>query len=77
VNVFDGWTNKFIFPPYQYSVPDAAVSNFHLPQSTMLMCVAAFGGYDNVMNAYKVASRKDTVSARTATRSSSCSVRNT
>ena len=55
VNVFDGWTNKFIFPPYQYSVPDAAVSNFHLPQSTMLMCVAAFGGYDNVMNAYKVA----------------------
>ena len=55
VNVFDGWTNKFIFPPYQYSVPDAAVSNFHLPQSTMLMCVAAFGGYDKVMNAYKVA----------------------
>ena len=55
VNVFDGWTNKFIFPPYQYSVPDAAVSNFHLPQSTMLMCVAAFGGYENVMNAYKVA----------------------
>ena len=55
VNVFDGWTNKFIFPPYQYSVPDAAVSNFHLPQSTMLMCVAAFGGYEKVMNAYKVA----------------------
>ena len=55
VNVFDGWTNKFIFPPYQYSVPDAAVSNFHLPQSTMLMCVAAFGGYQNVMNAYRVA----------------------
>ena len=55
VNVFDGWTNKFIFPPYQFSVPDAAVSNFHLPQSTMLMCVAAFGGYQNVMNAYKVA----------------------
>jgi S-adenosylmethionine:tRNA ribosyltransferase-isomerase len=55
VNVYDGWTNKFIFPPYQFSVPDAAVSNFHLPQSTMLMCVAAFGGYDKVMNAYKVA----------------------
>ena len=55
VNVFDGWTNKFIFPPYQYSVPDAAVSNFHLPQSTMLMCVAAFGGYDKVMHAYQVA----------------------
>ena len=36
-------------------MPDAAVSNFHLPQSTMLMCVAAFGGYEKVMNAYKVA----------------------
>ena len=55
VNAFDGWTNKFIFPPYQYAVPDAAVSNFHLPQSTMLMCVAAFGGFQNVMNAYRVA----------------------
>ena len=44
VNPYDGWTNKFIFPPYQYSVPDACVSNFHLPQSTMLMSVAAFGG---------------------------------
>ena len=58
VNAYDGWTNKFIFPPYQYSVPDAAVSNFHLPQSTMLMCVAAFGGYDKVMHAYDVALRE-------------------
>ena len=55
VNAFDGWTNKFIFPPYQYSVPDAIVSNFHLPQSTMLMSVAAFGGYKNVMAAYQAA----------------------
>ena len=55
VNAFDGWTNKFIFPPYQFSVPDAAVSNFHMPQSTMLMCTAAFGGYQNVMNAYQTA----------------------
>ena len=52
VNAFDGWTNKFIFPPYEYSVPDAIVSNFHLPQSTMLMSVAAFGGYKGVMAAY-------------------------
>ncbi|MEN6568750.1 MAG: tRNA preQ1(34) S-adenosylmethionine ribosyltransferase-isomerase QueA [Rikenellaceae bacterium] len=52
---FDGWTNKFIFPPYNFSVPDALVSNFQLPQSTMLMAVAAFGGYDLVMNAYHVA----------------------
>ncbi len=55
LNAFDGWTNKFIFPPYRYAIPDAIVTNFHLPCSTMLMCVAAYGGYDLVMNAYKVA----------------------
>ena len=52
---FDGWTNKFIFPPYEFSVPDAMVSNFHLPYSTLLMMVAAFGGYDLVMKAYDLA----------------------
>ena len=52
---YGGWTNKFIFPPYDFSVCDAMVSNFHLPYSTMLMMVAAFGGYDMVMNAYDVA----------------------
>jgi S-adenosylmethionine:tRNA ribosyltransferase-isomerase len=52
---FEGWTNKFIFPPDNISVPDALVTNFQLPQSTMLMAVAAFGGYDPVMNAYHVA----------------------
>ena len=55
VNPYDGWTNKFIFPPYRFAVPSAIVSNFHLPCSTMLMSVAAFGGYEKVMNAYKVA----------------------
>ena len=50
-----GWTNKFIFAPYDFSVADAMVSNLHLPYSTQLMMVAAFGGYDAVMNAYKVA----------------------
>ncbi len=55
VKPFDGWTNKFIFPPYAFSVPDAIVSGFHLPESTMLMAVAAFGGFETVMNAYKVA----------------------
>ena len=55
VKPYVGWTNKFIFPPYQFSVADALVTNFHMPFSTMLMSVAAFGGYDNVMNAYKVA----------------------
>ena len=55
---FDGWTNKFIFPPYQFSIPDAIVTNFHLPNSTMLMSAASFGGYDNVMNAYRAALRE-------------------
>ena len=55
INAYDGWTNKFIFPPYHFSIPDAVVSNFHLPCSTMLMSVAAFGGYENVMKAYEVA----------------------
>ena len=51
----DTWTNKFIFPPYEFSIADAFVSNFHLPCSTMLMMEAAFGGFDKVMNAYDVA----------------------
>ena len=52
---FEGWTNKFIFPPYDFSVPDAFISNFHLPYSTLLMMVAAFGGYEHVMEAYNQA----------------------
>ena len=52
---FEGWTNKFIFPPYDFTVCNSMVSNFHLPLSTMLMMVAAFGGYDQVMKAYEVA----------------------
>lgn len=55
IRPFDGWTNKFIFPPYEFSIPDALITNFHLPQSTMLMNAAAFGGYKNVMEAYRVA----------------------
>ena len=52
---FEGWTNKFIFPPYDFSVAHSMVSNFHLPLSTLLMMVTAFAGYDKLMNAYKVA----------------------
>jgi S-adenosylmethionine:tRNA ribosyltransferase-isomerase len=52
---FEGWTNKFIFPPYDFSVADSMISNFHLPLSTLLMMVSAFAGYDKLMNAYKVA----------------------
>lgn len=52
---FAGWTNKFIFPPYDFSVPDAMITNFHLPLSTLLMMVSAFAGYDFLFEAYKVA----------------------
>ncbi len=52
---FEGWTNKFIFPPYDFTVCNSMISNFHMPLSTMLMMVAAFGGYDIVMKAYDVA----------------------
>ena len=51
----EGWTNKFIFPPYDFTVATAMVSNFHMPLSTMLMMVAAFGGYQLVMKAYDTA----------------------
>ena len=52
---FEGWTNKFIFPPYDFSVATSMVSNFHMPLSTLLMMVAAFGGYELIMSAYKTA----------------------
>ena len=51
----DMWTNKFIYPPYRFKVANAMVTNFHAQQSSMLMMVAAFGGYDFVMKAYKEA----------------------
>lgn len=54
----DGWTNKFIFSPYEFTVADAMVANFQLPESTQLMMVAAFGGYDLTMRAYKEAIEK-------------------
>jgi len=49
---YDGWTNKFIFPPYDVLVANRMISNFHLSQSTLLMMVCAFGGFDRVMAAY-------------------------
>lgn len=51
----DGWTNKFIFPPYDCTTCDALITNFHMPKSVMLMLTAAFGNYEMVMNAYDVA----------------------
>ncbi|MBR0038274.1 MAG: tRNA preQ1(34) S-adenosylmethionine ribosyltransferase-isomerase QueA [Bacteroidales bacterium] len=52
---FDGWSNKFIFPPYDFSIADSMVANFYAPLSTLLMMVCAFGGYELVMEGYKQA----------------------
>ena len=52
---FDGWTNKFIFPPYDFGLADSMVVNFYHSESTMLMATAAFGGYDLIMQAYQMA----------------------
>ena len=52
---FDGWTNKFIFPPYEFGLADSLIANFYHPESTMVMATAAFGGYDLVMEAYQKA----------------------
>jgi S-adenosylmethionine:tRNA ribosyltransferase-isomerase len=52
---YDGWTNKFIFPPYDFQVPTSMISNFHLPLSTLLMMVSAFSGYELLFEAYDTA----------------------
>jgi len=52
---FEGWTNKFIFPPYDFQIANSLLTNFHAPKSTVLMLVAAFGGHDLIMEAYKQA----------------------
>jgi S-adenosylmethionine:tRNA ribosyltransferase-isomerase len=49
---FDGWTNKFIFPPYEFSIADALITNFHTPLSTLLMMISAFCGHDLMFKAY-------------------------
>ena len=51
----EGWTNIFIYPSYEFKVLDGLITNFHLPESTLIMLVSAFAGYENVMNAYRIA----------------------
>lgn len=55
LNTFEGWTNKFIFPPYDFSIANCMITNFHLPKSTLLMMVSAFIGHDLMKKAYKEA----------------------
>ncbi|MEG1649426.1 MAG: tRNA preQ1(34) S-adenosylmethionine ribosyltransferase-isomerase QueA [Rikenellaceae bacterium] len=55
---FEGWTNKFILPPYNFTVADSMITNFHLPQSTQLIMVSAFGGYELIMETYQTAKKE-------------------
>jgi S-adenosylmethionine:tRNA ribosyltransferase-isomerase len=55
LNPYTGWTNKFIFPPYDFSIANCMITNFHTPKSTLLMMTGAFAGYDLMMKAYKEA----------------------
>jgi S-adenosylmethionine:tRNA ribosyltransferase-isomerase len=55
LNPYAGWTNKFVFPPHDFSIANAMVTNFHTPKSTLLMMVSAFAGYDFTKRAYQEA----------------------
>ncbi|CAI8213910.1 MAG: tRNA preQ1(34) S-adenosylmethionine ribosyltransferase-isomerase QueA [Flavobacteriaceae bacterium] len=55
LNTYQGWTNKFIFPPYDFSIANCMITNFHLPKSTLLMMISAFMGHDLMKEAYKQA----------------------
>ena len=55
INAYTGWTNKFIFPPYDFSIANCMVTNFHTPKSTLLMMVSAFAGHDFIKKAYEEA----------------------
>lgn len=55
IKACDGWTDMFIYPGYKFKVIDGLITNFHLPESTLIMLVSAFAGYENTMNAYKTA----------------------
>jgi S-adenosylmethionine:tRNA ribosyltransferase-isomerase len=56
---YDGWTNKFIYPPYDFSIADSLITNFHTPLSTLLMMISAFCGHDLMVEAYKSAIKEN------------------
>jgi S-adenosylmethionine:tRNA ribosyltransferase-isomerase len=55
LNEYQGWTHKFIFPPFDFSIANCMITNFHTPKSTLLMMVSAFADKDFIMEAYKIA----------------------
>ena len=55
----EGWTNKFIYPPYEFNIANSMVTNFHLPKSSLVIMISAFGGYDLIMEAYKQAIKEE------------------
>lgn len=55
LNEFEGWTNKFVFPPHDFSIANSMVTNFHLPKSTLLMMISAFADHEMIIQAYKEA----------------------
>ena len=59
LNSYSGWTNKFIFPPYDFSIANSMITNFHSPKSTLMMMAAAFAGYDFLLEAYKLAVKEE------------------
>jgi S-adenosylmethionine:tRNA ribosyltransferase-isomerase len=58
LNVYNGWTNKFIFPPHEFSIANCMVTNFHMPKSTLMMMTSAFAGHDFMLRAYEEAIKK-------------------
>ena len=58
LNPYNGWTHKFIYPPFDFSIANSMISNFHTPKSTLLMMVSAFGDKDFILKAYKEAMKK-------------------
>ena len=59
INEYVGWTNKFIFPPYDFSIANCMITNFHTPKSTLLMMVSAFAGHDFIKKAYSEAVKEE------------------
>lgn len=59
LNEYEGWTNKFIFPPYDFSIANCMVTNFHMPKSTLLMMISAFAGHELMEKAYKEAVKEN------------------